>query len=82
MTSKANYDGERWEINQRVTPVTSKTGLNTSSVTLSTKMMLCVLVALVLHRIVGITISIENEYSRDKILPNKVYLAIFVLLHS
>ena len=45
-------------------------------------MMLCVLVALVLHRIVGITISIENEYSRDKILPNKVYLAIFVLLHS
>ena len=43
-------------------------------------MMLCVLVTLVLHRIVGI--SIENEYSRDKILPNKVYLAIFVLLHS
>ena len=29
-----------------------------------------------------IGISIENEYSRDKILPNKVYLAIFVLLHS
>ena len=81
MTSKANYDGERWEINQRVTLVTH-TGLDASAVTFSTKMMLCVLVALVLHRIVGITISIENEYSRDKILPNKVYLAIFVLLHS